>query len=536
MFSLKLHTKVVILISVITVAVMGATVLLIGARMAALVQQDEKELARLHSISVAEQISLMSGPLDTVEEEDLVRAVEQARGAHPNLIAVRIWKLAGQNFQVRLSRPDSPTGAEIPSQLNASLRNLKSGYIEMNLDDRTASRAEYRVFAPIVEHNRLWGLVEVVEKLDTIPTIVRQYAQNALWLTLIAVTLITLATYLSFRTFVYRPLENLLKTISLTADEEGIHPAAKERDEFSQASREYNRMLERVQELSQERERQQELLRVRVREATEELQQRNSQLAATNNELWETSRRLSQMERLAVAGRTAAQFAHEVGTPLNSIGIHLEIMRDTLADQAEAVRRIDIISEQIERIAGIVRESLDRTQSEKPELRPLDLRFLLERICETTGPTMEAHNVRLLKSLQEPLPTILGNAERLQQVFFNLINNALDAMPSGGQLRIAAALEQKHQPQVVVSIEDTGCGIQPEIRARIFDPLYTTKERGRGTGLGLVVVKQIMEEHNGVIILESEPGRGSQFHLSFPAAETETVTRHIETKTAEVRQ
>jgi signal transduction histidine kinase len=121
------------------------------------------------------------------------------------------------------------------------------------------------------------------------------------------------------------------------------------------------------------------------------------------------------------------------------------------------------------------------------------------------------------------LPPIAGDADYLQQVFINLINNALDAMPSGGSLRIAtssadwgATSNNGGGAQVVVDVADTGCGMSRETQAHIFEPLYTTKERGKGAGLGLVVVSHVMQEHGGQIEVESEPGQGTRFRLRFP--------------------
>jgi len=507
---LKLHTKTTILISAITVAVMLATVLLISVRIGALVREDEKELARLQSLSLAEQISLMPSPRD---DRDLTRAVAQARGARPNVIAVRVWARAGDAFTEYLASVGSPPAAPVPAGAGEALRRgltFRSADLRPGRAAPVGGDAVYRVFAPITEKGRVSGAVEIDESLDNVPSVVWQYAQNAFWLALVAVAMITLATWLSFRYFVYHPLERLLRAISPAGE-----ARAGAEDELGRASQEYHRMLGRVQELTEERGRQQEALRERIREATRELQSRNTQLAEANRELWETSRRLTQMERLAAAGQTAAQFAHEVGTPLNTISIHVELLRAALDSDPGAATRTGIIAEQVERIERIVRRMLDRTRAEKAVLRPLDLRAALGRVCDTMGPTAEARGVRLAKSFGgHPLP-IAGDADRLQQVLINLINNALDAMPGGGELRLAATAEGG---QAVVEVADTGCGMSRETRARIFDPLYTTKERGRGTGLGLVVVRQIVEEHGGSIAVESEPGRGSRFVLRFPAA------------------
>ncbi|MCW5969516.1 MAG: hypothetical protein KIT57_13490 [Blastocatellales bacterium] len=509
MHPLSLHAKTTILTSAITIAVLLATVLLIGVRMAALVREDERDLAQLQALSLAEQISLMPSPRS---ENDLRRAVDQARRARPNVIAVRVWGRSGNELEEYLTVGDSVALAVPQEARNALLDNRTyrsgdhPGAQSAPVDDTIC-----RVFAPVTERGRVSGAVEIVERLADVPSIVRHYAENAFGLAAVAVALSALATWLSFRYLVYRPLERLLRVITPADSEDSSHRAE---DEFGRVSQEYNRMLERVRELTQERQLRQERLRAMVGEATEELQRRNAQLAEANRALWEASRRLSEMERLAAAGQTAAQFAHEVGTPLNTIGIHVELLRTAFGADPEALKRTGIITEQIERIERIVRNMLDRTRSEKSRPKPIDLRALLERICDTTQPTADACSVRLLRSIDESLPPILGDIDRLQQVFINLINNALDAMPEGGELRVSA---RGCGAEVVVELADTGCGIGETARSRIFDPLYTTKERG--TGLGLAIVGQIIAEHGASIGVESVPGAGACFKLRFPSVD-----------------
>jgi signal transduction histidine kinase len=292
-------------------------------------------------------------------------------------------------------------------------------------------------------------------------------------------------------------------------------------------SREYNDLTARLLEMTEEREAQKRLLQERVSEATSELAERNTQLEETNLELWQTSRRLTALERLAAAGQTAAQFAHEVGTPLNLISGHVQLLRMNLRmDPQAADARLETITAQIERIERIVRGMLDRTRPETPALVSLDLNALLRKMFDATAPALEARGVRLVTSLDPNLPLIRGDSDRLQQAFINLFNNALDAMIEGGELRVRTFVEEASAQDGVeyasVEFHDTGCGMTPEVQAKIFDPLYTTKERGRGTGLGLVVVSQVVGDHLGHVEVESKEGGGARFVLRFPAAQIET--------------
>ena len=146
-------------------------------------------------------------------------------------------------------------------------------------------------------------------------------------------------------------------------------------------------------------------------------------------------------------------------------------------------------------------------------LSPVDLNALLLRTFDATAPALETRRIQLETELRTGLPQVAGDADRLQQVFINLINNALDAMPDGGDLRVRTLIAAT---QVTVEFADTGTGMSDEVRANIFDPLYTTKARGRGTGLGLFVVRQVVHEHGGEIEVESASGHGAMFRLRFP--------------------
>jgi signal transduction histidine kinase len=192
-------------------------------------------------------------------------------------------------------------------------------------------------------------------------------------------------------------------------------------------------------------------------------------------------------------------------------------------DPRDAEARIKTISAQIERIERIVRSMLDKTRFET-ELSPLDLNVLLRKLCDAMSPAFDKRNIQLVDKFADDLPLIAGSPDRLQQLFLNLINNSLDAMPDGGNLSVCTAIEDGENGKshlVIVDFADTGLGMTPEIMSHIFDPLYTTKQRGQGTGLGLVIVSQIISEHGATMTVESEPGHGTRFRLTFDGIQNE---------------
>jgi two-component system NtrC family sensor kinase len=548
---LKLHTKTTVLASAITIAVIASVLALVNPRVADIVGQEQRARAELQAINLAEQISHLPEPRDP---QLLASAANIVRGAHPSIVAVRIWERVGGVYVETAAAAGSMPAEELPEETIAALR---TGLASKTVIERPAGNTEslYRVFAPVTGQGRYSGAVELIVRLDEAPAIAARFERTAVWVALVAVALITFATYLLFRQLVYRPIERLLHAMGLAeaGDLEAEAPI-RASDELGLLSRSFNRMIGRIREMTQEREAQRRVLQERVREATVELEQRNEQLEDANRELWQTTRRLTELERLAAAGQTAAQFAHEVGTPLNLISGHVQLLRARLAADPQAQPRLETISAQIERIERIVRAMLDRTRPEAVVLSPLDLNALLLRIFDATAPALEARYVRLETDLEAELPHIAGDADRLQQVFINLINNSLDAMPDGGHLSVrtgivAAAANQSgaraveltdaaRSPQVFIEFSDNGCGMTDSLRARIFDPFYTTKESGHGTGLGLVVVRQVIREHHGEIEVESEPGGGALFRITLPgegrSQETGAGSQKVKAETASV--
>lgn len=522
---LKLHTKTTLLACAITLTVLGVVLTLVSIRVAEHIREEQKAVAELQAVSLAEHISGLPEPRDP---QALASSATLVHGVRPDALTVRVWERVGGVFVPVVASSDSAPVEDIPEDTKEALRGGLATR-SVNAQPTGANDSLYRVFAPVTENGRLSGAVEVIEKLDDAPTIAFRYGRGAIWIALVAVALITLGIYLLFRHLVYRPVEHLLTAMTRAkAGDLKAQSLILAEDELGALSREYNDLTARLLKITEEREAQKQLLQERVSEATVELAERNAQLEETNLELWQTTRRLTALERLAAAGQTAAQFAHEVGTPLNLISGHVQLLYMNLRRDPEAAEaRLETITAQIERIERIVRQMLDRTRPEAPALIPLDLNALLHKMFDAISPALESRTVRLVASLDPKLPLIKGDADRLQQAFINLFNNALDAMAQGGELRVKTRVETLKTDGIradyaSVEFADTGLGMTPEVQAKIFDPLYTTKERGKGTGLGLVVVSQVVADHNGYVEVDSERGGGARFVLRFPISGAET--------------
>jgi signal transduction histidine kinase len=237
-----------------------------------------------------------------------------------------------------------------------------------------------------------------------------------------------------------------------------------------------------------------------------------------NRQLSQTQLQLAHSERLAAAGQVAANVAHRIGTPLHSILGHLyRLRRDTSLLRQE--ERVKIIESQVQRVVQVIQELLDMVRKPAPRMEPVLLDQLLEDALSLITPGASLRGIKVRMQYEPQLPTIMGDARQLQEVFLNLFTNAMDAMQDGGELSISANLNgiKTHEAKVVaVTVRDTGHGIAEADLPRIFDPFFTTKEKGKGTGLGLSICRDIIKIHGGEIHVSSHVGTGTRFTVTFP--------------------
>jgi signal transduction histidine kinase len=224
---------------------------------------------------------------------------------------------------------------------------------------------------------------------------------------------------------------------------------------------------------------------------------------------------LVQTRALALLGKYCAELTHEIKNPLNSIAIQIHLMQ-RFAEQARGKLKEDmqdtvrVLREEVERLNNLSREYLQITKAPPLEMRIGSIPELLNETIELVRPMLSLSKVVLKTEIQNNLQEILVDRDRMKQVFLNIINNAVDAMPGGGTLTITAAAGPS---SVSVSFADTGSGIPPETSSKVFEPFFSTKQSG--TGLGLTLAKNIVEAHGGAVCFKNR-GTGAMFTVEIP--------------------
>jgi signal transduction histidine kinase len=262
---------------------------------------------------------------------------------------------------------------------------------------------------------------------------------------------------------------------------------------------------------TERRERQLEYLNRELAASGRELARR---VEDQDSELREIARRARVAEELASVATLAAGLAHEIGTPMGVIRGHAELLEKSVGDE-RGRWRLQTIQEQIDRISRIIAALLDVARPHPPDFRPTRLPELLDRTLSFLSEKFARRAIEVVREIGAA-PTVMADADKLQQVLLNLYVNAVDAMPDGGTLGVTLDTDGRGWPRI--RVRDSGVGMPRDVQSRIFEAFYTTKGAGAGSGLGLAVVRSIVRDHGGTIEVASEPGAGTEFEIGLPPA------------------
>jgi two-component system, NtrC family, sensor kinase len=240
------------------------------------------------------------------------------------------------------------------------------------------------------------------------------------------------------------------------------------------------------------------------------LREKIDELAATTQQMWQAS-------KLATVGELAASIAHELNNPLATVSLRVESLMQQLTHDKEKHRSLEIIVSEVERMASLVTNLLQFTRRNYRQVSTVDIADEIVKSIDLISYYLRNRRIQVLTEFHNPLPAIHADRQQLRQVFLNLMTNASDAMPEGGQLTVRVHVNQPEE-RVIAEFADSGEGIAENQLRKIWQPFYTSKPEGKGTGLGLPICSRIIEEHGGEISLQSKLGRGTTVRLALPIA------------------
>jgi two-component system, NtrC family, sensor kinase len=324
-----------------------------------------------------------------------------------------------------------------------------------------------------------------------------------------ALLLIAVLSWFFVWQVVGRPVKALERgTERLAAGDLGYQIDVHSKDEIGELAHSFNAMSNQLEAEHNENVAWTRTLEQRVEQKTRELKRAHEHALHT--------------EKMASIGKMAAVLAHEINNPLSGILTYSKLLRKCIDSEDGGKSRhkdiddsLDLIASESRRCGDLVKNLLTFSRTTPINLQPTNLNQVIDRVLRLIQHQLDLAGIQVQAELHPELPLVICDGAQIEQVLLALMMNALDAMPQGGNLWVCTKLNLPDDA-IQVTVRDDGCGIPPEILSRLFEPFLTTKETGRGVGLGLAISRSILERHNGNIEVQSEVGRGTTFTVTLP--------------------
>jgi two-component system, NtrC family, sensor kinase len=458
---------------------------------------DLRETARVTAVALADDIELRQDPWSA---EALVPVLRDFMNAGGDLRAISVFR-----SDAGTAVPVVSTSVVLAPPPEAVQAVISSGEPEW----RAMTPQIAMLVVPVNREETVTGAVAVAVSLAAIEQLQQTTGLVAIGGAAFAIAAITLMIHLLARRLVLEPLGEIRRvtargrTGDLAARARVTRPV-----EMREVADGLNAMLSDLDDLHHS-------LRERVEAATSELRDRNEQLERSYESVSQLRETAARAQQMAAVGQTLANVAHQVGTPLNLISGHVQILRQDIADPSMQ-RRLRIVEQQAERMAAVVRELLERARPDA-ERRPVRIEQMLATIGDAMRVRLAPAGVKLVLRVGAAAPPVAADEAQLELALLNVVTNAVDAMPGGGTLTLGADATPNG---VRIEVRDTGAGIDAALLPKIFDPWITTKPAGRGTGLGLSITRDVIRSLGGTIGVVTAAGEGTTFTIDLPAAET----------------
>ena len=386
------------------------------------------------------------------------------------------------------------------------------------------------ITAPVVVKGQVMGALRGKFSIARYDRLIEQERAVGKVLAVAMVALTSLVFLLLLRVQVHRPVASLLQAMRRTEGGDlAIQAPVGGSSDIREVVGQYNRMVDRIREavavkeqLLQEIHRFNHTLQRKVSETTEELRQTHAMLG-------EARAQAERAEKLAALGELSAVVAHELGNPLNAISGNLQMLEDD-ATAEDRDRHLSVVRAEVKRMIEILHHILEST-SVRIERSPVDLNTVVRDVLAVNAPGLPHRSIELVTDLPEGLAPVAADPHTLHGVIFNLVTNAIQAMPQGGELAICtryirneesdgtivvAGTHELEDGAIRLIVRDTGHGIPPEYLQRIFEPFFTTRQAQRGTGLGLAICHRAVSSAGGRLAVQSVVGQGTTFTIDLP--------------------
>lgn len=512
---LNLQWKILLLVAVSMSLILFTSSYLHTVRTRAVVAKDHYQNALDQTLVLTNRISAydyFSSLPDLQQEMRLVA------GSRPDFKQIDVYQNSPAGPQLlATTAPGKPDLLSLSNTGNSAATQQRAGITSSEI---TRNNSDYWLIRTDITSAQQSGFIEALVLKSThhqlVDNLHREYNLVLFGALLASVGLL----YLLFSYFFRRPVKEILQAMAETRGGSLLVRAPVRRDdELGAVARGFNQLMDGIAERSRERE---ELLH-QISDLNAELLKKveiaTSELRAANADLIRTQQRLARSERMAAIGQVTASLAHEIGTPLNAVAGHLQLLDRNHRDAPDTQRRLKIINAQLGIIVQTVKSLIERTHRPKIVFEPTDINATILQLSLLVGPMLESRNIKASITLEEDLPCVSADRDSLHQVFLNLVNNSCDAMQNGGKLEITTRHLREYR-QVEIMFSDSGVGIAPNVVEHLFEPMFTTKQSG--SGLGLVIARDIIAEHCGRIELVSGSS-GAVFLLVLPVAEPHAV-------------
>jgi two-component system NtrC family sensor kinase len=509
LFRLNLQRKILLLVTGSMSLIVLASSYLHSSRTRSIIERDHYDNAVNQTLALGNRIAQYDYFLNV---EDLQQEMQLVVSSRPDFRQIDVYE--NHDGAPQLIATTAPGTSTLLSALDTG---NSDGTISPTATEINRNNGEYWLITTAIQNPQHSGFIKALVLKSYHRKLVSSLHREYNLLLIGAVIASVLLLYLLFVHFFSKPVKDIVQTMSHARDGDLSARAPVHRDdELGEIAGGFNRMMDDIASRSREREELLDQIGSLNNELVKRVNLATTELRAANGNLIRTQQRLSYAERMAAIGQVTASLAHEIGTPLNAMAGHLQLLARNHPACGDTQRRLTIINSQLSSIVQTVKSLLERTHRRPIDPQLTNINAIVEELLLLVGPIFESRNIRISKSLDKDLPRVLADRESLHQVFLNLVNNSLEAMLEGGEMCFVTNYLADAQ-LVEVRFADSGIGISDDARDHLFEPMWTTKTSG--SGLGLAIAREIVIEHGGQLDYVVDVQQGAEFRMVLPVAE-----------------